>query len=119
MVVRATAGTYVRPAVTAVREPRDVAGLAEILVLGVDLPAGGEEVLAQRVGPAPVRQGLLGGSAAKLMTNRSVGGIRLPRLQRTAVDAVSCPQYAPRRVSTAGIVLSMIDRSRNTDQRSR
>ena len=51
----------------AVREPAQLAGLAELLALGVDPQARGEELGVQRLGPGAVRQrllGRLGGEAA-------------------------------------------------------
>ena len=73
--MREVTGTKVRPA--HVRSGNQVIspGLAELLALGVDPQAGGEELGLQRVGPAPVGSGSCGGSAAKRATKRSSGGI--------------------------------------------
>ncbi len=130
------------PAPAAIREPGDLARLAEIRVLGVELRAGGREVMAERVGPAAIRDGLLGrlgrerddepldgGHAAIILgvvrRRRAAPPRRCtfhPRGDMPAAQTANrrrAAQYAPRRDSTAGIVFSRIERSSSTDQRSR
>ena len=88
----------------------DLAGLAELLALGVDAQAGGEELGLQRVRPAAVGQRLLrrlGGEAGDEAVSGGIGRGSLRELEqqrhRAVVDeldlhiAPNTPRCAPRR----------------------
>ena len=108
-------------AVGPVREPRDLGvDFADVLALGVDLADRVAEVAGERVAPTAVRQRLLRGLGGE-GDDESIGGRhgRWTSLPRTAGAGAQPAQNAPRRVSTAGIVFSRIDRSSMIDHRSR
>jgi hypothetical protein len=89
--------------------PRDLARLAQVLALGVNPQARGEELLAQSLGPAAIRQALLrrlsdeawdqavggrhGGGA--YASSSSVTGPSLT--SSTAISAPNSPCLAPSR----------------------
>ena len=109
--MRAVTGTYVRPFHVRSGNQRSSRASPEVLPLGVDAQAGGEELGLQGLRPGAVRQGLLrrfGGEAAdEAFDGRHRGGslrqtssssVTGPSLtSSTAIVAPKRPRAAPRR----------------------